>query len=166
MRIRSAAQLVVDAPSLVTLGPDDVQAAGLDDLVVLRLRLIRELLEEALVFLPRHAVETLEVEKVDELLVVDVLLLALGQALGDGVGQRLLARHVLRVAAEQDVRAAARHVRGDGHVGHAPGLRDDLGFLRVELGVQHDVLDAAPLEHAGELFGLLNRHRADERRPA
>ena len=47
-----------------------------------------------------------------------------------------------------------------------PGLRDDLGFLRVVLGVQHDVLDAAPLQHRREPLGLLDRDGADEHRPA
>ena len=84
-------------------------------------------------------------EEVDELLVVDELLLALRQPLGDFVGQRLLARHELGVAAEQDVGAAAGHVGGDRHRALAAGLRDDFGFLRVVLRVQHDVLDAARL---------------------
>ena len=36
----AAAQLVVDAPRLVALGADDVQAAGVDDLVVLGVGLL------------------------------------------------------------------------------------------------------------------------------
>ena len=82
-------------------------------------------------------------EEVDELLVVHELLFALRQPLGELLGNRLLARHVLGVAAEQNVGAAAGHVRGDRDVALAPGLRDDLGFLRVVLRVEHDVLDAA-----------------------
>ena len=46
------------------------------------------------------------------------------------------------------------------------GLRDDLGFLRVILRVQHDVLDAALLEQGRQPFRLLDRDRADQRRPA
>ena len=92
------------------------------------------------------AIEAVEVVEVDEVGVVDELLLALGQLLDDLVGQRLLPRHELGVAAEQDVGAAAGHVGGDGDGVLAAGLRDDLRFLRVELGVQHDVLDAAQLE--------------------
>ena len=105
-------------------------------------------------------------EEVDELVVVDELLLALGQLLGDLVGERLLARHELGVAAEQDVGAAARHVGGDRDRALAAGLRDDLGFLRVVLRVQHDVLDAAQLEQLRQPLRLLDRHRADEHRPA
>ena len=59
----------------------------------------------------------------------------------------------------------------------AAGLRDELGFLRVVLRVQHDVLvgaaagrraalQAAPVEHRRQLLGLLDRDGADEHRPA
>ena len=41
---------------------------------------------------------------------------------------------------ELDVRTAARHVGGDGHLAGLTGLRDDFGFLRVVLGVEHAVL--------------------------
>ena len=93
-------------------------------------------------------------------------LVALRQTLGLFLGQALLARHVLGAAAEQDVGAAAGHVGGDGHVVLAAGLGHDLGFLRVVLRVQHDVPDAALAEQGGEPFGLLDRHGADQRRPA
>ena len=82
------------------------------------------------------------------------------------IRQRLLARHELGVAAEQDVGAAAGHVGGDRHRALASGLRDDLGFLRVVLGVQDDVLDAAQLQQLREPLRLLDRDRADEHRPA
>ncbi len=113
----------------------------------------------------RHAVEAVDVEEVDELVVVDELLFALRQLLGDLLGQRLLPRHVLGVAAEQDVGAAAGHVGGDRDVALAAGLRDDLGFLRVVLRVEHDVLDAALAQQRRQPLGLLDRHRADQRRP-
>ena len=53
----AAAQLVVDAPRLVPLGGDDVQAAGVDDLVVLAIGLALERVGDALVGLARHAIE-------------------------------------------------------------------------------------------------------------
>ena len=83
---------------------------------------------------------SVEVEEVDELLVVDELL-ALRQ-LSATARRALLPRHELGVAAEQDVGAAAGHVGGDRDRALAAGLRDDLGFLRVVLRVQHDVRDA------------------------
>ena len=70
-----------------------------------------------------------------------------------------------RVAAEQDVRAAAGHVGGDRDGAGPPGLGDDARFLLVELGVEGLVLDAAPLEHRREDLGLLDRDRADQDRP-
>ena len=82
------------------------------------------------------------------------------------IRQRLLARHELGVPAEQDVGAAARHVGGDRHGALAAGLGDDLGFLRVVLGVEHDVLDAAQLQQLRQPLGLLDRDGADERRAA
>ena len=78
----------------------------------------------------------------------------------------LLARHVFGVAAEQNVGAAARHVGGDGDGALAAGLRDDLGFLRVVLRVEHDVLRALLLEHARDTLGLFDRDRADQHRAA
>ena len=104
--------------------------------------------------------------EVDELVVVDELLLALGQLFGNLVGERLLARHELGVAAEQDVGAAAGHVGGDRDGRLAARLGDDLGFLRVILGVQDDVLDAAQLQQLRQPLGLLDRDGADEHRPA
>ena len=125
---------------------DDVEAAEIHDLVVFGVGLALEGAEDALVVRPRHAVEVVEVEEVDELVVVDELLLALGQLLGDFLGERLLPRHELGVAAEEDVGAAARHVGGNRHGRLASRLGDDLRFLRVILRVQDDVLDAAQLQ--------------------
>ena len=144
---------------------DDVQPAHRDDVVVLCVGLVLERLEDALVGLSGHAIEVVEVIEVDELVVVDELRLGLREPFGDLVGERLLAGHELRVAAEQDVGSAARHVRRDRDGGLAPGLRDDLRFLRVILGVQNDVPDAALLEQLREPLGLLDRDRADETGP-
>ena len=72
--------------------------------------------------------------------------------------------HRLGVAAEDDVGAAAGHVRGDGHGALAAGLGDDLGLALVVLGVEHLVLDAALVEQAGEPLALLDRHGADQHR--
>jgi len=73
---------------------------------------------------------------------------------------------VLGVAAELDVDAAARHVRRDGHRAGLAGLGHDLALaLRVlGLGVEHGVLDAAPVQLRGQQFGHLDRDGADEDR--
>ena len=79
----AAAQLVVDAARLVPLGAEDVQAANLDHLLVLGLGLATEEPVDALPVGPRHPVEVVDVEEVDELLVVDEPRLAARQLLGD-----------------------------------------------------------------------------------
>ncbi len=88
-------------------------------------------------------------------------------AAGDGARELLahevLARHEVGVAAEQDVGAAAGHVGGDGDHAEASGLRDDLRFLLVELGVEHDVAHALALEDLGEQLGFLDGGGADQR---
>ena len=71
-----------------------------------------------------------------------------------------------RIAAEEDVGAAAGHVRRDRDCPRPPGLGDDPRFLLVELRVEDLVLDAPPLEHRRENLGLLDGHGADENRPA
>ena len=70
--------------------------------------------------------------------------------------------HDVGVAAEQDVGAAAGHVRGDGNGAHAAGLRDDVRLALVVLRVERLVLDAALVQEARELLGALDGHRADE----
>ena len=105
-------------------------------------RLALEVRVDAIPVRPLDAVERVDVEEVDVFVVVDVLLFALGDLFGDAFVQRLLTRHVLGVAAEQDVGAAAGHVGGDRDGAFAAGLRDDLRFLRVVLGVEHDVFRA------------------------
>ena len=97
----AAAQLAVDAPRLVPLGADHVQAADLGDAVP-----------------------------------------------------------------ELDVRAAPRHVRRDRDRALLARERDDLGFARMVLRVQHLVRDARDLEHAREDFGRRDLDRAEQDRLA
>ena len=47
----------------------------------------------------------------------------------------------LRTAAEHDVRAAARHVGGDGDGAGSTGLGHDMRFPLMLLGIQHLVRD-------------------------
>ncbi len=109
-------------------------------------------------------VEPVEVVVVDELVVVGKPLFAFRQPLGLLLGEKLLARHVLGIAAEQNVRATAGHVGGDRNGALSSSLRHELGFLRVVLRVQHDVLDAPALELRRQLLGLLDGDRADQDR--
>ena len=135
----ASSQLVVDAAGFVAFGGDDVQPTEVHHVIVLGVGLLLERLEDSFVGESRHAIEMIEMVEVDELVVVDELLLALRQFFGDFVGKGLLPRHEFRVAAEQDVGAAAGHVRGDGDGALAARLGDDLGFLGVILRVEDDV---------------------------
>ncbi len=83
----AASQLIVDAARLVTFGREDVQAAQADDLIVIGGRLGLEVREDPLPVRPRHAIEAVDVEEVDELVVVHILLIAFGQPLGHFLGQ-------------------------------------------------------------------------------
>ena len=148
----------------MAFGADDVQAAERDDLIVLGATLVVEALVDVLPGRRRHTVEVVQMTEVDELLVVYVLLFAARHLLGDFFGEALLARHVLGVAAEQDVGTAAGHVGGHRDLAEATRLRDNLGFLRVVLGVQHDVLHTLALEHRREQFRFLDRDGAHEHR--
>ena len=74
--------------------------------------------------------------------------------------------HRLGIAAEDDVGSAAGHVRGDGHGAQAAGLGDDLGLALVMLGVENLVRNAPLFQQAGDQFASLDRHGADQDRPA
>ena len=139
---RAAAQLVVDAPALVALGADHVEAAGLEhDLAVAH--------TSALISAATRSISALRAASSGEL----------GRDLGFG-----LAHQHVGVAAELDVGAAAGHVGGDGDGARAAGLGDDLGFLLVVARVQHVVRDLGLLQLLRQRLRLLDRHRADQHR--
>ena len=137
----AAAQLVVDAPRLVALRADDVEPAEVEHLLVVGLPLLARVV---------HAPLELGVELVGSLL----------EALGD----QLPADLVLLVAAEDDVDAAAGHVRRDRDRALAARLRDDLRLALVLLRVEDVVLDAAARQQLREVLGGLDGDRADEHR--
>ena len=123
----AAAELVVDAARLVPLGAEDVEAAGLDDLLGLGLAPAAFQLGSDL---RPGALRTPRASRPGR----QAALAQLGR--GEELG----------VAAEQDVGAAAGHVGGDGDRALAAGLRDDLGLAGVVLRVEHLVRDAAPAQ--------------------
>ena len=79
---------------------------------------------------------------------------------------QLLVGQELHRSAEHDVGASAGHVGGHGDRALVSGHRDDLGLVRVHLGVQDGVRDALLLHQGGEVLGLLDRDGADEHRLA
>ncbi len=139
----AAAQLVVDAARLVTLGAEHVEAAQFEDLVPFDARLVRVAIDRG-----------------------GVLAVVLGSLQEDFALAHLLFGELLGVAAQHDVDAATGHVGGDGDGAELAGLGDDLGLPLVVLGVEHLVGDAPALELDGEPLRLLDRDRADEHRLA
>jgi len=104
----------------VALGADDVQAAQAHDFFVIANPLLANLFLDA---------PTL-------------------QRVGDVF--RLLIGEEFRIAAQQNVGAAAGHVGGDRDRTLVSGLRNDFCLALVILRVQHDVRDAGFLQHRRE----------------
>ena len=77
-----------------------------------------------------------------------------------------LTGQAIGVAAQQDIDAAAGHVRGDGHGARPTGLGDDARFLFMLLGIQDVMRHALALEQIREHLGRLDGHRADQDRLA
>ena len=78
------------------------------------------------------------------------------------VFQAMLARQEFRITAEQNVRAAAGHVRRHGDRAFAPGLRHDARLALVLLGVQYLVRDACFLQQLRNFLGFLDGNRAHQ----
>ena len=91
---------------------------------------------------------------------------ALGHADGPRLAllHQLLAGHEIRVAAQQNIGAAAGHVGGDGHHPQPPGLRHNLRLALVELGVQHHVPHALALQNRRQPLRFLDRRGAHQHR--
>ena len=103
----AAAQLVVHAARLVTFGADDMQAAAGDHLFVDRFPLGAQLLDP--LFFDCRIQTIVHAHQFDGF---------------------------LHVAAQHDIRTAARHVGGDGYHLGTSRLRHNLRFARMLLGVQ------------------------------
>ena len=83
-----------------------------------------------------------------------------------GLIQRLIGidsfHRLVHVAAQHDIRAAAGHVGGNGdHLG-TPGLRHDIGFAGMLLGVEHLMRQLLFLQQLGNDFRVLNRRGAHQ----
>ncbi len=139
----TTAELVVDAARLVPLGAQHVQPTERGDLLVLGR-------DRGLGLLERRR---------PRLLVLFRRVVRVQARLRQGVD-----RHVLGVAAEHDVGAAAGHVRGDRDGTLAARLRDDARLALVLLRVEDLVRDALLLQQARQELRLLDAGRADEDR--
>ena len=145
----------------MALGTDDVEATELADLVALGSALRAIDLDQLLVAAERLGPRLTEL--VGHLLERHRQLELVDHHLG-GVAllERLVSSETLRVATEDDVDAAAGHVRRHRDGVQPAGLGDDRGLLGVLLGVEHGVRDAELVEPAGQVLGLLDAHGADE----
>ena len=133
---RAATQLVIDAAAFMPLRTDNMEATQRDDLFLIVLALRLDLFEDRFPAILREGLITIE---------------------------NLLEQEV-RIAAEENVGAATRHVGRDRHGALLTGLRDDFRFLLMIFGIEHIVFHAVTLEVAGEPFGFFDRNRADQHR--
>ena len=79
---------------------------------------------------------------------------------------QLPARHKVRVAAKQNIRTAAGHVRGDRHGAQTACLRHDLRLLGMMLGIQHLMLNAPAAQHIADFFADFHRNGSYQHRLA
>ncbi|CAM3719812.1 NAD-specific glutamate dehydrogenase [Tsukamurella strandjordii] len=141
----AAAQLVVDAPRLVPLGAQHVQAAGFAHVLGVGLGLLLDLLDG---LVPRRLVLLRRGHRVEA---------ALAQLqVGDDVG----------VAAQHHVGAAAGHVGGHRDRAGRARLGDDRRLLLVELRVEHGVRDLPLLQLPRQVLRPLHRGGTDQHRLA
>ena len=175
----AAAQLVVNAACLVALGAKDMQAAHGYHFVVLCLALRGELIVNGLPLFQRHlenfafdagrapwpdccrhwqaSCEARRLRSVSlrgRLRTWSSANHGTGRSVGHGelVLQAIIARHGFGIAAEQNVGAAAGHVRRNRYGAFASRLRDNFRFALVLLGVQHLVRNARFLQQCAAIF--------------
>ena len=135
----AAAQLVIDAPSLMTLGADDAQSSKHADGIAL-----------AVGDVPCLSVGRVELPFCSRLLIFHTELLKGG-----------LTKHLI-VASEQDVGSAASHVGGDGDRAKPARLGYDRSLALVLFRVEHLVPDATFGKLLRQPLGSLHRRRAHE----
>jgi len=80
--------------------------------------------------------------------------------------RQLVANAEFNIAAQLDIRTAARHVGGDSYSAQPPRLRHNTRFTFMLAGVENLVLDAFLVEKLAEQFGFLDRHCAHQHRLA
>ena len=119
----------------MTLSTDDMQATGIDDVVMQRLPFIAQCLRLGLLIGIRQS----------RICFDDLDLL-------------------FNIAAQHDVGTTTGHVGGDGDHLRTTSLRNDFGFAGMLLGVEHVVLQLGLGENAGQQLGIFNRGRTNEHR--
>jgi len=156
------AQLVVDAPRLVPLGPDDVEPALLPDPVAVLAALDDHLLQDlgpALgVDSGRILAGARQLQRVFPVVRPD-------HREVDALPAQLVAGHTLGVSPQQDVDTAPGHIRRNRHRARLTRLGDDQGLALVVLGVEHAVWHLAARQLLRQPLGGLDRRGTHEYRP-
>ncbi|MCG3142235.1 MAG: hypothetical protein HDKAJFGB_03643 [Anaerolineae bacterium] len=133
------AQLIVNAARFVAFRADDVQAAELNHLRLFGVGLSLRAFERVL-----------PLRRLD------------GFAQVNAFFTQFFARDAFRVAAEQNVHAAPRHICRHRDRAEFARLRDNARFAFVILGVEDFVLDAFAAQHFRQHFGMFDRSCADQ----
>src|SRR6266851_1748610 len=169
----ASTQLIVDAAGFVALGAENVQAAEGDDFIVLGFALIGELLVNGFPLIGGNLKNFALILKKNHghaggLRAVTASAVGADHRGSGGIGhgelifQEIFTSQKFRIAAEQNVGAAASHVGGQGDGTFAPGLGDDAGFTLVLLGIEHLVRNARFFQVFGDGFGFFDGDGADQ----
>src|SRR5262249_52913317 len=132
----TAAKLIVNATRFVTFGADDMQSSESHDCVMFRRAL-------SMGFLELHRIVWVRAAKLA------------------GV-----TRKEFWIATQQDVCATPRHIGRNRHSPFASGLRHNLRFALMLLGIQDVVGNALAFEHAAEAFRFFNGNGSHQSRTA
>ncbi len=155
------------------LGAQNVQTSERHYFVVLRFALIRELLVKRVPLVLRDLEDLAFVLKENHLHCRSRRFIPVRAVRADHrrrrrirnrqlVFKEVFAGHRFRIAAQQNVRAAAGHVRRHSHGAFASRLRHDARFALVLLGVQHLVRHTGLLQNVRDRLRLFDRNRAHQ----
>ena len=139
----SSAKLVVDTARLMPLGAENVQPTDCRYFVVFFVSLLLVAIERLRPLVGGGVVlVSVVVENGGLTIFLRAFNLALrdAQLLRNTLLHQFLLGHELRIATQQNIGTAARHVGCNRDPALASGLGDNFGFALMELGVQHDVV--------------------------
>src|SRR5277367_3469074 len=172
----TAAELIIDTARFVALRAENVQTAQRDNFVMLGFALPGEIFIDGLPLVGRDLKDLSFVLEEHHLhgglrsfCCSTINANHRGRSrIGHGqfIFQAIVAGHLLGIAAEENVRAAAGHVGGHGDGAFASSLRDDTRFALVLLGVEYLMRNASLPQDFGDGFGLFNGDRSDQYRLA
>ena len=168
----ASAQLIVNAARLVTFSAENMQSAERDYFIVFRFALLGKLVVHGLPLVGGN------LKNLAFVLEQHHLHAGLRAIAVSGIGpnhsgrrrvrhgqlvfQKMVAGHLLGIAAEQNIRAAPGHVRRNCNRPFASGLRHDARLALVLLGVQHLVRNSSLLQQLRNFFRFFDGDRAHQ----